>query len=215
MDPKDRYEQERNENRNQREQLILSSAERVFAEKGIEKTTMQNIAKEANLGIATLFRYFPKKEKLVVAVAVRMIEPVLEEFKSVSRLPLTCIDKIDRLLDQFIAPIRFNNELHIKFLEDFESYAAHSPEPLEDIEDFNNQYRKVSRVFSSIIQEGIDDGSLRPDLPVHDTLTTVVNATAIFARKLSLQSILRLESDLEAERQLDILKKIIMSYLRG
>ncbi|WP_239615626.1 TetR/AcrR family transcriptional regulator [Cohnella mopanensis] len=216
MDPKTRYQQERNDNKQQRLLHILASAETVFILKGIEKTTMQDVAKEANIGIATLFRYFPKKEKMIVAVAVRRIETVHEAFRSIATTPVSCLEKIEKLLDFFISQLQQPDQASIKFMEDFESYAAHSPEPLEDIESFNTLYRSISREFQKIIEDGISDGSIRSDLPIPETLTTVINVCGIFSRKLSLHNnILTFVSDLESDQQLAILKKIMLEYLRA
>ena len=49
-----------------REQL-LATASRVFATPGVE-TSMRAIAREAGVGIATLYRHFPTREALVEAV---------------------------------------------------------------------------------------------------------------------------------------------------
>ena len=40
---------------------ILAAAERLFAEKGTEKTTMDDIAREAEYSKATLYVYFQSK----------------------------------------------------------------------------------------------------------------------------------------------------------
>ncbi|WP_409343590.1 TetR/AcrR family transcriptional regulator [Paenibacillus sp. MBLB4367] len=216
MDPKARYEKERADGKQQRLSLILASAERVFVQKGIEKTTMQDIAKDANIGVATVFRYFPKKEKLIVAVATGMLEPMLDGFQTIADMPLSCLDKLDRLFDFFISRLEDHHGGNTKFMEDFDSYAAHSLEPLEDMADFNALNRKISREYARIIQDGMQDGSLRSDLPVNEILTTLVNTFGLFARKLSLQkNILLLESDLEPERQLAILKKILLDYVKA
>ncbi|RJX37221.1 TetR/AcrR family transcriptional regulator [Paenibacillus pinisoli] len=216
MEPKTRYKQELSELKQHREQVILETAERVFSDNGIEKTTMHHIAKEASIGIATLFRYFPKKEKLIVAVATNMIEEVFLEFQKISQTDSTCLEKMELLFDFFIAPLPNHYDRNIKFLEDFENYAAHSDEPLEDMDEFNRLYRRVSLMFSRIIQDGQEDGSLRSDISVRETLTTVINAFAIFSRKLSLQrNILRLELDLEPEKQLTVLKHILLDYLKA
>ncbi|QMV41940.1 TetR/AcrR family transcriptional regulator [Cohnella cholangitidis] len=216
MDPKERYQQERNDSKQQRLLHILASAETVFIIKGIEKTTMQDVAKEANIGIATLFRYFPKKEKLIVTVATRRIEPIHETFRTIAGMPGTCLEKIERLLDHFISQLKQPDNASIKFMEDFESYAAHSPEPLEDIESFNALYRTISREFHKIIEQGIADGSVRSDLSIPETLTTVINVFGIFSRKLSLHNnILTFVSDLESDQQLAILKKIVLEYLKA
>jgi len=213
MDPKTRYQQERNEGKEQRAIAIVEAATVVFVKKGIEKTTMQDVAKEANIGIATLFRYFAKKEKLVVAVAAKEVGNINATFRTVAAEPGSALEKIERLIDYFIADLERDNPI-TKFMEDFESYAAHSLEPLEDIESFNEIYRATSREYAKIIRQGQEDGSIRSDLPTAETLTTIINVFGIFSRKLSLQNnILTFVSDLEAGRQLEILKRITLDYL--
>jgi len=213
MDPKSRYDKERSDGKLQRLQLILDAAERVFTDKGIEKTTMQDIAKSAGIGIATLFRYFPKKEKLIVAVAVRLLEPIYERFRHIASLPLTSLDKLDRLFDLFIED---HDHPRIKFMVDFESYASHCTEPLDGIQQFNLLNRRISDEYATVIQGGLEDGSIRTGLPVRETLTTLINAFGLFSKQLSLQkNIMLLESDMESDRQLALLKRIFMDYLRG
>lgn len=47
---------------------ILAAAERLFAEKGTEKTTMDDIAREAEYSKATLYVYFQSKEEIMSAI---------------------------------------------------------------------------------------------------------------------------------------------------
>ena len=47
---------------------ILAAAERLFAEKGTEKTTMDDIARESEYSKATLYVYFQSKEEIVNAI---------------------------------------------------------------------------------------------------------------------------------------------------
>ncbi len=51
-----------------REDSILEAALALFARKGIERTTMQDIATEAGLSAGAIYRYYPGKEKLLEAV---------------------------------------------------------------------------------------------------------------------------------------------------
>ncbi|MFE0557503.1 TetR/AcrR family transcriptional regulator [Paenibacillus sp. NPDC058910] len=64
--------------------VVVKVAECVFTHKGIETATMQDVATEAKMGIATIFRFFPRKEKLVVAIATKKLETVLETFRSIA-----------------------------------------------------------------------------------------------------------------------------------
>lgn len=216
MDPKARYEKEILDHKQNRTRHIIEAAERVFTHKGIEKATMQDVAKEATLGVATVFRFFPKKDKLIVAVAASKLESVLHTFESIASMPLSCLQKMELLFDNSIEILQKQDSSSVKLLENFENYVAHFTEPLEDIDAYNSVYQKISKAFSTIVQQGMQDGSVRPDLPVQETLITVINTFAIFARKLSLQkNILLVEQDLPAENQLAILRRIFVGYIRN
>jgi len=47
---------------------IMAAAERLFTAKGVEKTTMDDIAREAEYSKATLYVYFESKEEIVNAI---------------------------------------------------------------------------------------------------------------------------------------------------
>jgi AcrR family transcriptional regulator len=49
-------------------ELVFESAEHVIAAKGLEATTMQEIAAEAGISLRTLYAAFPSKEELVAEV---------------------------------------------------------------------------------------------------------------------------------------------------
>ncbi|WP_161883675.1 TetR/AcrR family transcriptional regulator [Deinococcus alpinitundrae] len=53
---------------------ILNAAERVFLKKGLEASTMANIAEEAEINRVTLYRYFGDRDTLSFEIAVRMLE---------------------------------------------------------------------------------------------------------------------------------------------
>src|SRR3972149_389490 len=49
-------------------ELVFESAEHVIAEKGLEATTMQEIATEAGISLRTLYAAFPSNEEVVTEV---------------------------------------------------------------------------------------------------------------------------------------------------
>lgn len=213
MDAKERYEKERLDGKQQRQLSIVEAAEREFIHRGIEKTSMQHIADAANIGIATLFRYFPKKEKLIVAVATKLLQPIHDAFMTTAALHGSCLDKLERLFDFLIQE---HDRASAKYMIDFDSYAAHSLEPVEDMESFVALHRRISQHWAAIVQSGMEDGSIRQDLQVKETLTTIMNAFGQFSRQLSLQNnILLFESDLESRPQLLILKGMFLDYVKS
>jgi AcrR family transcriptional regulator len=65
----------------QRKVEILTVAERLFARKGFFKTSMAEIAQEAEFSVGSLYQFFPSKE----AVYVALMEEKFEEHLLVQR----------------------------------------------------------------------------------------------------------------------------------
>src|SRR4030042_2565831 len=55
----------------QRQNLIIDAAERIFFKKGIDNSTMDDVAGEAELSKGTLYLYFKSKEDIQLAIAIR------------------------------------------------------------------------------------------------------------------------------------------------
>lgn len=216
MNPVERMSNERLESKHRRRKSITETAEVLFLEKGFEKTTMQDIADAENIGVATVFRYFPKKEKLVVATAVRVMEKTAAIFETYAQMDMLCIEKLDKMFDFFMSfhlP-KFRNQSAL--LDAFESYVALSPEPLEDIQNYYKAIAKTSKVFEQMIEEGKEDGSIRTDIEVTEAFISITYAFASFSRKLTIfQSISITESGYEYQKQQVILKNIFLDYLRA
>ena len=62
-----------------RQEEILETAAVLFAEHGFAGTDTQLLAETLNIGKGTLYRYFPSKEELFLAVADRAMRKLREE----------------------------------------------------------------------------------------------------------------------------------------
>jgi AcrR family transcriptional regulator len=85
---------EREKLRQRRE--ILDAALRLFSEKGYHNVSMHEIAKEAEFGIGTLYKFFRNKEELYKALIMEMAESsnhALVEALEQERNPLLAINK--------------------------------------------------------------------------------------------------------------------------
>lgn len=74
----------------QRREMIAKAALKLFAERGYERTTTKEIAREAGISEGTIFKYFPTKHDLLLAFFSR------EVFA-----PLTEIFKLDEPIDDY------------------------------------------------------------------------------------------------------------------
>lgn len=62
---------------------ILDSAFRLFSEQGFEKTTMERIAAEAELGVGTLYNYYPSKTILLFSIIEAGVGKYVAELEEV------------------------------------------------------------------------------------------------------------------------------------
>ncbi len=88
-------------------ETILRTAERLFAEKGFETTTLRDITTEAKVNIALVNYHFGSKAKLLRTVLHDIIVPVKE--RQMERLAVlesgTLAPTLEQLLDAFLVPI--------------------------------------------------------------------------------------------------------------
>src|SRR5699024_12209493 len=77
----------REANKERRRAGITRTAEELFVKKGFNAVHMQDIADAEDIVIATLFRYFPKKKQLILAVATAIVESEAEAFKNILDQP--------------------------------------------------------------------------------------------------------------------------------
>ena len=80
--------------------VLLDAAERCFAEYGVSKTTMHDIARRAGLSRPTLYRYFADREAVNVEVIMRRSERL-------TRRAIAFIDRQPTLEDKIVEGLVF------------------------------------------------------------------------------------------------------------
>lgn len=168
------------------------------------------------MGVATIFRYFPKKEQLIVSVASRIVQSEFEVLSEIVRGPGNCYDKLDRIFGALIFFQNTEHQQNSKLIEAFECYVAMSKEPLEDIEIYQAQYNKLIALFSELALLGEQDGSVRTGNMTADTIITMMNVFGNFSKKMAmLNGIAAFHTQVEEVEQFKILKKLFLDQLRA
>lgn len=98
-----RRERERNRHR----QEILDAARKVMAARGIEGMTVEEVAREAEFAVGSVYRYFRSKEELLEILLVDLAQPLLEELEA---LPQSGLDFQGQLLAYADAVVRHATE---------------------------------------------------------------------------------------------------------
>ena len=77
---------------------ILSAAEKVFAAKGFFPTTMSDIAREAEFGTGTLYKYFKSKEELYFTLIDEKVEEINRLVKVELSQKSSVVERIKKVL---------------------------------------------------------------------------------------------------------------------
>lgn len=193
---------------------MLRAAKKLFTELGFEHTSMQKIADEAHVGVATLFRYFPKKELLITEVVIELIEQMLPDFKEITNSSKTGYEKIDAFLDSYIAYLFSANREAATILENFENYATYNPLDEALIKNIQQAYMQINHCISLALEQGHVDGSIPLTASSQITAHTMINLFGIAVKKHAFTSFMPYEiiPNPTKEQLLDV-KKVILNFL--
>ena len=154
MGIKERKEREKE----RRKQQITVAAKKVFSDKGFNRTTMDDIANEAELSPGTLYLYFKNKEELYASLSLRIlqylqirVEQIVKEEKMQPEQKLDAL--VEAMFDVYeFDPLVIINMFHLQSSETLKNL---SPEILNDITDLS---RKAIGGMSKIFEEGTKKG---------------------------------------------------------
>ncbi len=151
--------QERKEReRERRRQQIIVAAKRVFSEKGFNRTTMEDIAKEAELSPGTLYLYFKNKDDLYASLSLRILQFLLIRLEHVTdNKALSPVQKVSAMAEVMIDVYEFDPLVIINMfhLQSSETLKNLSDELLTEIKDLS---RKSLGGIAGIFDEGIRSG---------------------------------------------------------
>jgi AcrR family transcriptional regulator len=164
----ERKEREKEKRRND----IIDAAEKVFFNKGFHFSTMDEVAKEAELSKGTLYLYFKNKSELHFAIMERgaeiltkMMEKSLDESKTglenLTELALTFVSFYEKYPDYFNAMMFFEGQ----------DYTSHNIDN-EKMINFFREKAPVNILFKSV-ERGMKDGSLRVDKRLEEFVMTL------------------------------------------
>lgn len=157
------YLAERREEEKERRRLeILEAAERIYAEKGWDLLTMDQVARVARLSRTLVYVYFRDKDDLMLAIAGRGLEKLAARFREAVGTARLGLDKLEAIGRAYIT---FGSEFPHYFDAQTRFNAGHklgADRPSEN--DCDTAIDKVHHVLVETLRLGIADGSIRPEV---------------------------------------------------
>ncbi len=178
-------------------EAIINSGIDLFCKKGIERVKMEEIATNAGVGVATVYRYFNTKAQLSVKCAIYIwkneSEKYMWEIKKDTYRNQNGYEQVTKILDILFRLFK-NSPQFFVFLKEFDAYVQASNMPKELLVEYEEGLLALKPYFTSALEKGIKDGTIRLNSTVEETYFAIMHTLLSLMQKLSSAGQL-LESD--------------------
>ena len=148
---------------------IINAALKEFAQKGYEKSSTNEIVKEAGISKGLLFHYFQNKKQLYVWLYDYCIDILVQEF--FGKIDFTETDFFVRVRQAVLIKMELLNQYpHIfRFVE-----SAYMEDANEVKAELQQKKKELTEIHRSKIFEGIDTSRFRDDIDLQKTFKIIM-----------------------------------------
>ena len=188
---------------------ILESGFTLFARDTIDRVTMEDVARAANVGVATLYRHYKSKPALVVAIATNTWDSFVQEHPILTQADrgLTAAEDYEYYLDFFLMLYREHRDI-LCFNQFFNVYIRSETIDPQLLSPYRQMIGVVEERFRVIYEKALKDHTLKTDRPwrelFSETLHLMLAAVTRYAVGLAYNN------GSDPERELYLLKRMLM-----
>ena len=190
--------------------FLIDIATDLFICRSIQEVTIKDIAISAQVGEATIYRYFGKKQTLVVESAMKLQKEVdAESFK---------LDEgkngFEKLKIFYLSYLQIfdSHPEFFKFINEFDAYMA--GEQVDELDTYESVVGQYKTTFMHAYELGIKDGSVKAQNNVEMFYYSTTHALLELCKKLSIKgAVLSQDNVVEKRAQIQCLVDIILSAL--
>jgi TetR/AcrR family transcriptional regulator len=174
LGPRERKEREKE----QRREDILSASEKLFLSKGLNGTTMDEIAKECELSKGTLYLYFQSKEQMYLTITHKALTVLFDTMAEAVNSVETTIEKLQKVGESYLT---FFNDYpdYFHIMNDIVDYAGFMRKDLIEVGmSITGKNNDVWNLITNIVKEGVSNGLFREDTdPLEIAVSLWANST--------------------------------------
>jgi TetR/AcrR family fatty acid metabolism transcriptional regulator len=137
-------------------EVILAAAARVFTEREFHEVKMDDLARASGVGKGTLYRYFPGKRELYLALVFDGLDRLHAEVERELEGPGPPVRKVERIVRCILA-LFWERQLFFTLLHRGESRSQGA-----DAEEWARRRTGLARLLAQALDEGVAAGQVRP-----------------------------------------------------
>ena len=155
---------------------ILSAAGKVFASKGFFPTTMSDIAREAEFGTGTLYKYFKSKEELYFTLIDEKVEEMSRLVKAELSQKTSAIERIKKVLELQFEFIERNRDFFKIYISERSRFEWTVKDDLG--KEIHEKMVTYIQLLDEVMSQGIKEKEFKPINPIDlaHALVGIVNS---------------------------------------
>jgi len=155
---------------------ILSAAEKVFAAKGFFSTTMSDIARKAEFGTGSLYKYFKSKEDLYFTLIDEKVEEINGPVKAELSQKTPAVERIKKVLSLQFEFFERNRDFFRIYTSERSRFEWTVKDELG--KDLHEKMVAYIHLLAGVMRQGIEKGELKPLDPMDlaHALVGIVNS---------------------------------------
>lgn len=201
-----------------RRKNILEAGLRLFSKRGIESVSLQEIADEAGVGIATLYNYYKNKVNLVNVISANMWKNVWD--KNIAEVGADVLEtynayqRIEGYFDLMIQLYREHPEI-LRFSSYYKTYMNQENVEKAEANEHLNVVDPIAVIFHTLYEKAQIDKSIRTDIDEHTMFTTLALTMLGMAERYAQGLVWASNDENDYTKELTILKNMMLQWLEN
>lgn len=205
-------ESKRNNNRKTRRLKMLNAAADIYCKKGIDSASIQEVADRADMGVASVYRYFPTKSHLAIETAIHLwqqhMSPLLSESES------NAIEIIEAYMNKFLRLFKSSPDF-FRFIENFDNYISRQQERPASFAIYEEMLMTQDKALISLLKEGQQQGLIKENIDVEKHFSVAVKSIMAFAQKLLLRGVILQSDRTDSGAELKLMIQIMINSIKA
>ena len=190
---------------------VTDEAINLFLKNSIASVTIRDVAKAAELGEATIYRYFSSKSGLIIACAIRLQKIVCAAFTDSHDLS-NGYYRLEMFYNAYLKMFLERPELY-RFLSEFDAFCI--SENIASLEEYSDNMDMFRFSFIDSYEIGVKDGSVNKIEDIDTFYYATTHAMLALCKKLAQGIVITRQDALtDRSREIKMLINIILSNLR-
>lgn len=190
--------------------FIVEQAIELFLKKSIAGVTISDIARHVGVGEATLYRYFQKKQNIVMQASAKLADKVLNDY-SLNGDAYSGYEQLSLFYNTYLNIFK-NKPQYFRFIDELDAYLLTE----KDIQksEYESEIEIFKNIFDKSYEKGVEDGSVKiledKDAFYYSTAHALLN----LCKSLASAAVLKQDEKINKEQEIKTLIDVILYFVK-